>query len=194
MRPLAQIDERDIRLALENAPEAQGLNGSSYIHASVLIPFIKVEGEWHLLFTRRTDRVETHKGQVAFPGGAADPVDTGVVDTALRETTEEIGIPSSAVRILGQMSPFPTMTGFLITPIVGLVSWPVDLQVEEAEVSRVFSIPLSWLADPHNYEERLYQRSNGVGDMVVFYKYYDDELLWGITARITVDLIALLQK
>lgn len=160
--------------------------------AAVLIPLLRVEEEWQILFTRRTDRVETHKGQVAFPGGACDHGDADRVSTALRETHEEIGVPPDAVRVLGLMRPMPTVTGFLVTPVVGVMRWPLPLQLEECEVSRVFQVPLNWLLDPANHTERLYTRSNGSSEMVVFYQPYDGETIWGVTGRIVADFLSLL--
>jgi 8-oxo-dGTP pyrophosphatase MutT (NUDIX family) len=160
--------------------------------AAVLIPLLRVENQWHLLFTRRTDRVETHKGQVAFPGGACDPTDAHITSTALRETHEEIGVPPDNIHVLGNMRPMPTVTGFLVTPVVGIMRWPVPLHLAEHEVSRVFHVPLTWLMDPANHAERPYTRSNGTSEMVVFYMPYDGETIWGVTGRIVSDFIALI--
>jgi 8-oxo-dGTP pyrophosphatase MutT (NUDIX family) len=162
------------------------------VPASVLIPLFRMEERWHLVYTHRTEKVMNHKGQVSFPGGAADPDDRDAVQTALRETYEEIGIPTECVQILGQMMPMPTVTGFIITPVVGVVCWPYELHPAEIEVERVFHVPLAWLADPANWEERLYTRSNGTSEMVVYYQPYDGELIWGATARITLDFIKIL--
>jgi 8-oxo-dGTP pyrophosphatase MutT (NUDIX family) len=189
------LTEAAIRAALARpvgeaaAPQIVGLTC-----AAVLIPLLWDEDRWQVLFTRRTDRVETHKGQVAFPGGACDPVDVDVAATALRETEEEVGIPPHAVRLLGRMRPMPTVTGFLVTPVVGVLRWPQELRLAEHEVSRAFNVPLDWLKDPANREERLYTRSNGTSEMVVFYRPYAGETIWGVTGRILLDFIALLPQ
>jgi len=195
--PLGGISEAQIVAALgqeQSNPTPPALLHGKLTPASVLIPFLRFPAGWHILFTRRTDRVETHKGQVAFPGGSADRSDRDPDQTALRETFEETGILPQDVRILGRMAEFPTFTGFLITPVIGIVSWPQTLKLEEAEVSRAFTVPLSWLASSTNYELRPYLRPNGEKEMVVFYHLYDTEQIWGVTGRIMLNLIHLLKK
>jgi 8-oxo-dGTP pyrophosphatase MutT (NUDIX family) len=151
--------------------------------AAVLIPLIREGQEWRVLYTRRTRGVQSHKGQVSFPGGGCDEGERTPEDTALREAHEEIGIDPSAVRILGRLSSLVTITGFRVTPVVGVVSWPTALRLNEQEVERVFSVPLNWLADEANrWEFALRDRGRGV---VVFHPY-DGELVWGATARMTV--------
>jgi 8-oxo-dGTP pyrophosphatase MutT (NUDIX family) len=150
--------------------------------AAVLIPLAWFEDEWHLLYTRRTDRVETHKGQVSFPGGACDPGEETPEQTALREVDEEIGIHPQDVRVLGRLAPMITITSFRVTPVVGVVRWPYAFRVENAEVARVFTMPLSWLADKGNrWEFNLPGRKYGL----IVYHPYDGELLWGATAVMT---------
>jgi len=188
------LNAHAIAEALKRADEVTGTPSApaQLVAASVLIPLFRMESRWYLVYTHRTERVMNHKGQVSFPGGAADPEDQDAVQTALRETYEEIGIPTDCVQVLGQMSPMPTVTGFIITPVVGVVCWPYELRPAEVEVERVFQVPLAWLANPANREERLYTRSNGTSEMVVFYQPYDGELIWGATARITLDFIKIL--
>jgi len=160
--------------------------------AAVLIPLLCEGDRWHLLFIRRTETVQDHKGQVSFPGGAYEPEDAGMEATALRETWEEVGIPPADITLLGKMPVFSTVSSYAITPVVGQIPWPCPLKLEPAEVSRVFTIPIEWLADPAHYTERPYMRSNGRQEMVLFFDHYDGELLWGITARITLDFLKLL--
>jgi 8-oxo-dGTP pyrophosphatase MutT (NUDIX family) len=162
------------------------------VKAAVLVPLFRQENRWHLLFTRRTDRLANHKGQVAFPGGARDPGDRDEIDTAMRETYEEIGMTANCIRVLGKMPVFPTVSGFAITPVVSLVCWPVDLHPAELEVERIFSVPISWLAEPGNAEQRLYTRSNGSSDLVWFFQPFGGEVIWGVTAQIVVDLMKIL--
>ncbi len=158
----------------------------------MLIPLL-CEGErWHLLFIRRTETVQDHKGQVSFPGGAYEAEDASMEATALRETWEEVGIPPAEINLLGTMPVFSTISSFAITPVVGQIPWPYPLKLEPAEVSRVFTIPIEWLADPVHWSEKPYVRPNGRQEKVIFFELYDGELLWGITARITLDFLKLL--
>ena len=150
--------------------------------AAVLIPLAWFEDEWHLLYTRRTDKVETHKGQVSFPGGACDPGEETPEQTALREADEEIGMHPQDVRVLGRLAPMITITSFRVTPVVGVVKWPYAFRVENAEVARVFTMPLSWLTEKSNrWEFKLPGRENGL----IVYHPYDGEILWGATAMMT---------
>jgi 8-oxo-dGTP pyrophosphatase MutT (NUDIX family) len=158
--------------------------------AAVLIPFLRKAGQWHLLFTRRNASLVEHSGQVSFPGGRADPEDSGPAVTALREAREEIGLQPEDVRILGHLDEFLTITNYLVTPVVGVIPWPYPLRISPIEVSRVFTIPLEWLAAPVNCEEK--QRDvPGLNRTVTVYYFhpYDGEVLWGATARFTLTLL-----
>jgi len=155
-------------------------------NAAVLIPLVHFEDEWHLLFTRRTDRVESHKGQVSFPGGAADEGETSAEQTALREAEEEIGMKPSDVRILGKLSSMVTISSFRVRPVVGVIPWPYAFRVANIEVARVFTMPLLWLAETSNFWEFLRPHSDL---SVIVYHPYDGELLWGATARMTVNFM-----
>jgi len=162
--------------------EAEDPEGIEPRCAAVLIPLAWFEKQWHLLYTRRTDKVETHKGQVSFPGGACDPGEETPEQTALREANEEVGIQLQDVRLLGKLAPMITITSFKVTPVVGVVSWPYAFRVENAEVARVFTMPLAWLADKRNrWEFKLPGRPYGL----IVYHPYDGELLWGATAIMT---------
>jgi 8-oxo-dGTP pyrophosphatase MutT (NUDIX family) len=154
--------------------------------AAVLLPLTRVDNEWYLLYTRRTDIMEHHKGQVSFPGGATDPQDSGPVDTALREAQEEIGLRPADVRVLGQMGEMLTVTNFIVTPIVGVFPWPYAFTVHTIEVDRVFVLPLRWLADRQNWQEFVRRETSR---SVITYFPYDGELVWGATARMTVEFI-----
>jgi 8-oxo-dGTP pyrophosphatase MutT (NUDIX family) len=157
--------------------------------AAVLIPLVWHDDEWHLLFTRRTDIVESHKGQVSFPGGACDEGETTPEQTALREAEEEIGIQPGNVRVLGRLANLITITYFRVTPVVGVVRWPAVFRVGEHEVARVFTMPLGWLANPSN---RWQFELTGTRRTLIAFHPYDGELLWGATARMTVDFLTIL--
>jgi len=157
--------------------------------AAVLIPLVDADDGWHILYTRRTDRVESHKGQVSFPGGGCDAGETTAEQTALREAQEEVGIDPAGVRILGRLPNMITITAFSVTPVVGVIRWPAVFRLGENEVERVFTIPLQWLADRGNRWEFRMPGRNG---SVIAYHPYDGELLWGATARMTVDFLDVL--
>jgi 8-oxo-dGTP pyrophosphatase MutT (NUDIX family) len=159
--------------------------------AAVLVPLIWVDEEWQLVFTRRTETVQSHKGQVSFPGGAADPQDDSPEATALREAFEEIGLLPEDVTLLGRLPYLATVTNYIITPVVGRIRWPFDFQPAVDEVSRVFTMPLGWLADPAHREVRPLPRV-GYYEDVIYYQPYDGELLWGATARITVEFLRII--
>ncbi len=175
--------------------------------AAVLIPLYQsqadqdVDPAWNVLLTRRTNSVAEHQGQVAFPGGRSDPTDTTPEMTALREAHEEIGLDPIQVRILGRMDRLWTISNYLVTPIVGVIPWPFPLQLEETEVSTVFTIPLDWLADPANHEVRYRTIPNPFARIlqrdvhpVIYFKSYNDEILWGVSAEITLRLIEILYE
>jgi 8-oxo-dGTP pyrophosphatase MutT (NUDIX family) len=162
--------------------------------AAVLVPFLRIGAAWHILFTRRTDHLPEHSGQVAFPGGRADPGDLSLEDTALRESQEEIGLDPSRVRILGRMSSFNTITNYLLTPVVGVIPWPFPIQVEKEEVSRVFTIPLDWLAEPSNHETRPRLLPPPYEPVqVIYFQPFDGEILWGVSAHIMLQLLRILK-
>jgi len=182
-----------------NAIQANGYDqpmeipmGENQLKASVLVPLLWDRNEWNLLFTRRTDTLHFHKGQVAFPGGGADPGDTDPQTTALRESFEEISLNPENVKILGCLQPLNSVTGYKITPVVGFIQWPLELIPSPDEVQKIFTIPLKWLASPDNRQIKPYQRKGGDISQVIFYQPYEEEVVWGITAQITVDFLTVI--
>jgi 8-oxo-dGTP pyrophosphatase MutT (NUDIX family) len=161
--------------------------------AAVLVPLYLDAGEWHVLFTQRTHLVETHKGQVSFPGGRVDPGDTSRVDTALREAEEEIGLRRADVTVLGQLDEFLTVTQYHITPIVGVFPWPYPFVLSTAELTEAFGVPLAWLADPANLEVREREPLVPGRPIPVYYLHYHGYTIWGATARMLLNLIEVAQ-
>ncbi|MBV6394690.1 MAG: putative Nudix hydrolase NudL [Anaerolineales bacterium] len=191
------LTEAEISARLAAASSASNTDGyaetsappDSLKCAAVLVPLLRLDREWHLLFTRRTDRVESHKGQVSFPGGACDADESTPEQTALREAEEEIGLHPNDVRVLGRLAPMTTISSFRVTPVVGVIEWPVVFRPAQAEVARVFTMPLKWLADRSNrWEFNLFGRNHSV----IFFHPHDGELLWGATAIMTVEFLNLL--
>lgn len=197
-----QLTEEVIRAKLHKAIQSvePSLDGYSEIDlneetrlkcAAVLVPLIWHEKQWHLLFTRRTDKVESHKGQVAFPGGACEDEETTPEQTALREAHEEVGLKPEDVRVLGRLANMITITNFRVTPVVGVIPWPYVFQVGAAEVARVFTMPLEWLAQSTNRWQFTVPPGNR---SVIVYHPFDGEMLWGATARMTVDFLNIIHS
>jgi 8-oxo-dGTP pyrophosphatase MutT (NUDIX family) len=133
-----------------------------------------------VVLTRRADTLRRHTGQIALPGGRLDPGETPW-DAALRETHEEIGLPSHRIEIAGLSTPYRTGTGFLITPVVGFVTPPVDLKPNPQEVADIFETPFGYLMDPANYEQRYYDMPDGMRRW--FYAVtHEERVIWGATA------------
>jgi 8-oxo-dGTP pyrophosphatase MutT (NUDIX family) len=154
--------------------------------AAVLVPVIDREGGATVLLTQRTDHLSTHAGQVAFPGGRVDDVDTGPVDTALRETEEEIGLDRSFIDVIGALDTYETGTGFSITPIVGVVRPGFTLTLQADEVAQVFEVPLDFFLDPSNHQR---ESREWRGAMRHYYVMpYDGHHIWGATAGMLVNL------
>ena len=162
------------------------LIGTSPKIAAVLIPLTILDGEWKVLYTRRTDHVDSHKGQVSFPGGAVEPNDLNLTQTALRETFEEIGLQPNHIEILGQLPKRRTVSNFHVTPIIGMFESPYEFRPNRFEVQRIFTVPLRWLANSANYISYTYDETS---NLVFKYSEYNGEIVWGITAKITLDLI-----
>lgn len=147
--------------------------------AAVLLPVLD-QPELNVIFTRRTDDLPTHAGQVSFPGGRLEAGDPDAEAAALRETEEEIGVPPAAVRVLGYLPPYLTVTGYSVTPVVGLVTPGFVYRPQAAEVAEIFEVPLAYLLDRANYQVE-YRDMHGtrVGYHVV---NYAGHRIWGATA------------
>lgn len=160
--------------------------------ASVLVPIVARPEELTVLFTRRTAHLKNHSGQIAFPGGGAEPDDASPEATALRETAEEIGLDPARIELLGRLSDYHTRTGYRVTPVVGLVTPPVELELDAREVDEAFEVPLSFLLDPANHQRH---RREFQGRTVPFYAIpYRDYYIWGATAGMLVNLYRFLAQ
>ena len=163
--------------------------------AAVLVPFLRIDNAWHILYIRRASYAgDRHSGQVAFAGGKRDEVDDDLLATALREAEEEVGIVAEDIDVLGYINHHHTISEFQVRPYVGVMPWPYQLRLDDIEVARAFTMPLNWLAQSSNYriEERQHPDSKRPWP-VVYYDLYDGEMLWGATARMTLSLIDVLR-
>ncbi len=163
-----------------------------FSHAAVLVPLFQKEGDCHLLFTKRSQEVKYHKGEISFPGGVVDEEDKELINTALREANEEIGLKESDVQIIGVLDDIVTITEFIVTPIVGLFPHPYPFKVSEAEIAELIEVPLASLLNEDSFSERKIFRG-GQNEIVYAYQY-EKYIIWGATARILkqfLDLITL---
>lgn len=155
--------------------------------AAVLIPVLTDGSSTILVFTRRAPDLETHAGQMSFPGGRREPEDESMLDTALREAHEEIDLHPSAVTVGGQLDPITTVTGFSVTPFVGAVD-DSPFRPDPTEVAEIVTIDRERLTDPTAYENE--RRAHPTrGDMTVHYFRVDGYTIWGATARILVQYL-----
>lgn len=153
--------------------------------AAVLLA-ISDEAAPQLLFTRRTAHLKRHAGQVAFPGGRLDAGDASLIAAALREAHEEVALPPGAVDVLGTLDPYRTGTGFLITPVVGVVPPGLTLQAHPDEVEEVFHVPLAHVLEPANH---IRQSGEWQGETRHFWTIpHDRHVIWGATAGMIVGL------
>lgn len=171
-----------IRQNLAAQPQEPSIN-ANLTHAAVLFPLLLKDDTLHILFTKRTQTVKVHKGQVSFPGGVRDPNDHSLKTTALREAREEIGLDPQDVEILGTLEPIATITtGFLVYTFVGLIPYPYPFKPNGREVAEILVVPYHFLADPTQWSRRFY-RSNDI-PFEAYFVCYGDYRIWGATARI----------
>lgn len=158
--------------------------------AAVLIPVVRRENGFTLLFTRRTSHLNDHAGQISFPGGRSEPGDLSAADTALREAGEEIGLAASQVEVLGALHEYITVTGYRVTPVVGLVSLPLELKLDDFEVAESFEMPLRFLLDPDNHQRNsvFYEGRERHYYAVPYKQHY----IWGATAGMLMNFYSYL--
>jgi len=183
---------RRLDAALSRRPRVT-LDRSDLVSAAVLVPVTDHDGP-HVVFTKKTSGVPHHKGQFSFPGGVVETRDGSRVETALREAWEEIRLPAAAVEVLGLLDDTPTRaTNFVITPVVGIVRDPVEFKPDGREIERVIEVPLATLRDPSILRTELWER-DGESHPVLFYQVSTEDLVWGATARILSQFLALLDE
>ena len=178
-----------IRRILTDYPKKTVVD-SSLTPAAVTLLLYPKDGEYCILLNKRTDTVDDHKGEISFPGGRKDPEDKTLLDTALRETHEEMGISPGDVDILGEIDDVPTNTSYLISTFVGTIPYPYKFAPSEAEVAEVLEVPISTLMDHDSARDEVRVRD---GELVNSVSYsYDGHLIFGATARILSRFLELL--
>jgi len=162
-----------------------------FVPAAVLVPLFPSRDGLSILLTKRTELVETHRGQIAFPGGMADETDGNPRATALRETKEEVGIGADSIELLGELDQHPVPSRFIITPVVGFIEKLPAIVPHSVEVAEVIDPPLSFFSRDGSgwMEEREFR---GVRRKVWFYSY-NGHLIWGATAAIIRNLLSVLK-
>ena len=162
--------------------------------AAVLVPIVEHAQGATILLTERTSHLSKHAGQIAFPGGRRDPEDPSLVDTALRETEEEIGLPRDRVEVVAQLPEYLTGSGYLVTPVIGLVRPGFELQLHEGEVAEAFEVPMRFLMDPRHHERR--RVVHGEIDRFFYAMPWQtsrrEYFIWGATAAMLRNLYRLL--
>ncbi len=156
---------------------------TSRVPSAVLIPLYDKQGQYYILFTKRTEKVKDHKGQISFPGGAYEERDETLVNTALRECAEEIGLPAEAVELLGELDDFFTIgSGYIMSPFVGVIPWPYPLKIDPMEVEEIIEVPISALLD----KSCLRLGTDTLDSQIIpaYFYHYQGEVIWGATARI----------
>lgn len=149
--------------------------------AAVLVPLIEQSDGWHVILTMRSSALKHHPGQIAFPGGKQDGGDADLAETALREAEEEIGLQRTNVDVIGTLASHETVTGFTVTPIVGVLKNSFEAVPEAGEVAEIFHVPLDFLTKPENFA---IQSRRWRGQYRHFYTIpYGPYYIWGATAR-----------
>jgi 8-oxo-dGTP pyrophosphatase MutT (NUDIX family) len=183
--------EAELKLYLSQRTKEK-ITDPSRVSAAVLVPLYQENGKYHVVFIRRSIHVPTHQGQIAFPGGARHVNDKSMLETALRESEEEIGLHAHDVEVLGELDDqITTTSNFIVTPFVGVMPWPYEFTLCKAEVERLFIVPLHSLLDP----DRLKLEKEMLHDKEVpsFAYYYKGKRIWGATARILNKLLGFIK-
>ncbi len=154
--------------------------------AAVLVTIVERDGGLTVLLTRRSDTLPVHKGQISFPGGRVEDQDRHAVDTALRESEEEIGLDRGLVDVIGRLDTYVTRTGYSVVPVVGLLRPPFDLIADPIEVAEIFEVPIDFVLDPANHER--HSRDWQGKTRHFFVLPFENRYIWGTTAGMLVNL------
>lgn len=154
--------------------------------AAVLLPILEYQSELSVLFTVRASHLKHHAGQVSFPGGKQETYDVSLIDTALRETQEEVGLAPIDVEIVGNLPLYRTVSRYEVLPYIGFISAPTELTLDRNEVESTFEVPLSFLLDKKNHYIHWVNRKNG--QFPVYFIPWKKHHIWGATAAFVRNL------
>jgi len=174
-----------------NQRERKVVNHLSFPRAAVLLPLFDKEGVCSILFTKRTNEVRHHKGEISFPGGMFDEEDGDLERTALREASEEIGLKETDARILGALDDIVTVTEFIVTPFVGVIPYPYPFRPSPVEIAELIEVPLAALLDPGCFGEKEIIHNYDQKRIVEAYQYREHSI-WGATASILRQFLELI--
>ncbi len=177
---------RELGVAADRPGGDPAPRSPALVAAAVLVPLVERRGGITVLLTQRTEHLDDHPGQISFPGGRVEAGDAGPVETALREAEEEIGLGRRHVEVLGQLERYDTVTGFRITPVVGMVAPGFSLKLDPFEVSEAFEVPLSFILDSRNCERRSVVFEGRPRETIVM--LYQGRFIWGATAGMLICL------
>jgi len=179
-----------IRQALSSL-QKNSISDKRLTESAVLVPIFCKGGECHILFTQRSNQVSSHKGQASFPGGTHSEGDMSLLDTAIRESWEEIGLEAEDVEILGELDDIPTTTGFVISPFVGFIPYPYKFIVNHREIDEIFDMSVSTLLHKADIRPERYIID---GQLALSCSYeYGGRRVWGATARILKQFLEIFQ-
>ena len=164
----------------------------NFLEASVLIPILTFKKDLEILLTKRSNNLKNHPGQIAFPGGKKDQIDSSPIETALRETQEEVGLNPKNVEIIASLPSHKTATGFVIKPYLGLINQPFSEILRQGEVDEIFTVPYEYILNEENFsiQTRKWNGSQRSYYVIPYGPYY----VWGATARILLNLSRALSK
>jgi len=178
-----------LRQLLSQSPKRHIVDANR-VPSAVLVPIYDKLGQFHILLTQRTEQVTEHKGQISFPGGVYEEDDRTLLRTALRETSEEIGLMAEDVEVLGELDDEVSLTSnYVISPFVALIPWPYKFKLNQEETEEIIEVPISALLDKTCLRQ---ETETTDGEMVTSYFYrYQERIIWGATARILNQFLGL---
>jgi 8-oxo-dGTP pyrophosphatase MutT (NUDIX family) len=169
-----------------SAPFISSISGKHLQRAAVLLPLVDRGDDFYLILTQRAAHLHHHPGQICLPGGCYNQADQCLIETALRETEEEIGLNREFIEIAGYLDDYETMTGFLITPVIGFVKMGFELRLDQFEVADLFEVPLHFVLNLHHYVQKQMELNQSIHDYYVL--DYHGRTIWGATAAILYNL------